>query len=92
MFAALKAYFLSIEKPPIVLKSFFENELSELYILHLQSFVSIFDAEVKSIEEGKNSSLEVKACLQRMTDLITARREASFLSKNVKSLLSKKME
>ena len=84
MFAALKA--------PIVLKSFFENELSEMYILHLQSFVSIFDAEVKRIEKDKNSLLEVKACLQRMTDLITARREASFRSKNVKSLLGQLQE
>ena len=39
-----------------------------------------------------HSLLEVKAYLQRMTDLITARREANFLSKNVKSLLSQLQE
>ena len=35
MFSSLKSYFLSQEHPPIVIKWFFENEMSELYLWHI---------------------------------------------------------
>ena len=71
MFPALKAYFLSIEKPPMVLKAFFENELSELYLLHLQSFVSTFDAEVNATKDPEDElTLQEKLLIRNAVEKI----------------------
>ena len=32
MYLPLKSYFLSIDEPPKVIKQFFENEISEVYV------------------------------------------------------------
>ena len=37
IFSTLKFYFLSQEHSPIVIKRFFENEMSELYLWHMYS-------------------------------------------------------
>ena len=59
MFSPLKSYFLSQEHPPIVIKRFFKNEMSELYLWNMQSLMSVF-------HERKNEnfmSLTVKRLL-----------------------------
>lgn len=34
MFPALKSFFLSQEKPPVMIRKFFENDFSEIYLWH----------------------------------------------------------
>ena len=53
MYPAIQSYFLSIDKPPVLLKHFFENSLSELYLKHLQSFVDVFHKHTKTLNNQK---------------------------------------
>ena len=57
MYPAMQSYFLSTDKPPVLLEHFFENSLSKLYFKHLQSFVAVFHKHVQNIEQSKVSRL-----------------------------------
>ena len=63
MYPALQSYFMSIDRPPVVLKRFYESSLRELYLKHLQSFVAVFNEQVQNIERSKASVIEVRSCL-----------------------------
>ncbi|KAJ4938877.1 hypothetical protein JOQ06_028343 [Pogonophryne albipinna] len=60
MFPALKAFFLSQQKPPIVIKKFFENEFSEIYLWHMHSLMSAFHTHIQHMEKEKNSIMELR--------------------------------
>lgn len=87
MYPALKSYFLSIEKPPVALKKFFENEVTELYLWHLQSVVCIFHETVAKIERSKNSVIEILECLFSVGNILKNRQSQQFVSIKVKSML-----
>ena len=46
MFSPLKSYFLSQEHPPLVIKRFFENKMSELYLWHMHSLMFVFHGRI----------------------------------------------
>jgi hypothetical protein len=50
MFAPMRSYFLSLEKCPKVLETFFNNDSSELWLKFVHSQASIFFNAVKQIE------------------------------------------
>lgn len=89
MFPALKSYFSSIDKPPVILKNFFSNELAELYLWHMHSFVSIFHKNIEKMERSKNSIIEITTALQDMESMIVERMEHNFMSIKTKSMLRK---
>ena len=74
MYPAIQSYFLSIDKPPVLLKHFFENSLSELYLKHLQSFADVFHKHVQNIEQSKISLVEVVANLNSVKTIILQRK------------------
>ena len=86
IYPAIQSYFLFIDKPPVLLKHFFENSLSELYLKHLQSFVDVFHKHVQNIEQSK-ISLEVVANLNSVKTIILQRKRQMFVSVQVKSKL-----
>ena len=58
MFLPLKSYFLSLEHPRIVIKRFFENEISELYLWHMHSLMSVFHGHIQVVKRENNSVAE----------------------------------
>ena len=92
MYPAIQSYFLSIDKPPVLLKHFFENLLSELYLKHLQSFVDVFHKHVQNIEQSKISLVEVVANLNSVKKIILQRKRQMFVSVQVKSKLAELRE
>ena len=63
MYPAMQSYFMSIDKPPIVLKRFYESSLSELYLKHLQSFVVVFMNKFRILKDQKHQSLKLDLAL-----------------------------
>uniref|UniRef100_A0A8C4S9U8 HAT C-terminal dimerisation domain-containing protein n=1 Tax=Erpetoichthys calabaricus TaxID=27687 RepID=A0A8C4S9U8_ERPCA len=58
IFPALKAYFQSIDQPPVLLKIFFENNFSELYLWFIHSLMSVFQCQIALIEKEEMSLLD----------------------------------
>ena len=79
MYPALQSYFMSIDKPPVVLKRFYESSLSELYLKHLRSFVAVFNEQVQNIERSKAAVIEVRSCLDVVKSTIKERQKQIFL-------------
>ena len=69
---------MSIDKPPIVLKRFYEAPLSEFYLKHLQSFIAVFNEQVQNIERSKASIGEVRSCLDAVKSTIKKRKNYVF--------------
>ncbi|KAJ8893053.1 hypothetical protein PR048_005634 [Dryococelus australis] len=59
MYSQLKSYFLSQEKCPAVLHTFFSNEWSELWLKFVHVQAAIFNDSVKIMEGNKISYTEV---------------------------------
>lgn len=53
IYPALKDYFLSESKVPILLKKFFSDDLAETYLWFVHSNMSLFHTKVASIEKEK---------------------------------------
>ena len=83
---------MSIGKPPIVLKRFYEAPLSELYLKHLQSFNAVFNEQVQNIERSKASIGEVRSCLNAVKSTIKERKKHMLLSRQIKSKLNQLRE
>ena len=92
MYSALQSYFMSIDRPPVVLKRFYESSLNKLYLKHLQSFVAVFNEQVQNIERSKASVIEVRSCLDVVKSTIKERQKQMFISTQVKSKLGKLRE
>ena len=75
MYPALQSYFTSIDKPPTVLKRFYEAPLSELYLKHLQSLIAVFNEQVENIERSKASIGGVRSCLDAVKSTIKERKK-----------------
>jgi len=89
MFPALKSFFLSQDKPPAVIRNFFENDLSELYLWHMHSLMSVFQSHIEKIERENNSLLEVMKCLKSVQSVLRCRAHAGLMPLKVKELLAK---
>ena len=91
MFVPLKSFFLSQEHPPTIIKQFFENELSEIYIWYLHSLLfSVFHTHIQAVERASNSVVEVLTSLVSVQKLPEERKNQNFLFLKVKELLSQK--
>uniref|UniRef100_A0AAR2KN72 HAT C-terminal dimerisation domain-containing protein n=1 Tax=Pygocentrus nattereri TaxID=42514 RepID=A0AAR2KN72_PYGNA len=88
MFPALKAFFSSQEKPPMMIKGFFENPLSEIYLWHMHSLMSVFHNHIQEMERENNSIIEVKKILSTIHNILIERKNNNFMSLKVKGLLA----
>lgn len=87
MFAPLRSYFLSVPNPPKLLITFFENGLSEAYLWHLHSLMTIFHSKILEIEKEESSVLEIVNALQNVRSMLQKRFEGSFMSRKVKEII-----
>jgi len=64
MYPASHSYFMSINKPTVVLKHFFKLSEQSLFntLRHLQSFVVAFIEQVQNNEKSKASIFVVVSC------------------------------
>ena len=92
MFPALQSYFLSIAKPPVNLKRFYESSVSVLYLKHLQSFFAVFNEQVQNIEQSKALINEVRSSLNAVKLTVEKRSKQMFISTQIKSKFSELRE
>ena len=92
MFLPVKSYFLSQEHSPIVNKWLFANEMSELYIWHMHSLMSVFHGRIQVVERENNSVAEVLENLKLVHKMFVERKNENFMSLGVKRLLVEKRE
>ena len=92
MFSPLKSYFLSQEHPPIFIKRFFENKMSELYLWRMHSLMFVFYGRILVVERKTNFVAEVLKNLEPVYKVLVERKNENFMSLTVKRLLVKKRE
>ena len=61
MFDGLRAYFLSQEKCPVMLRNIFQNPCLKLWLSFARDQVSIFQACIGQIQKGNISATEVQS-------------------------------
>ena len=89
LFEPLKSYFLSLEKCPKILQSFFENELAEVYLYFVHSQASIFQNTVLKIEGNNISWAEVNIALTELKGQLESRLEHTFVPVMISNLLTR---
>ena len=92
MFSPLKSYFLSQEHPPIAIRRFFKNEMSELYFWHMHSLMFVFHGRIQVVERENNSFAEVLKSLELVHKVLVERKNENLMSLTVKRLLVVKRE
>ncbi|OWR45109.1 putative calcium channel voltage-dependent alpha2/delta subunit 1 [Danaus plexippus plexippus] len=75
----LKNYFLSIDKCPNILKTFFENSTSELWLYFLHAQAATFHEAVLKIEVQNVSALESAMEINRLRDNLALKENTIFL-------------
>ena len=73
MFLPVKSFFLSQEHPPTIIKQFFENEMSEIYLWHLHSLMSVFHTHIQIVEKANNSVVGVLTSLESIHEILEER-------------------
>ncbi|XP_042311324.1 uncharacterized protein LOC121924195 [Sceloporus undulatus] len=88
MFEPLKYYFLSLDKCPVHLQSFFSDEAGEAYFWFLRSQMSLFQIAISRIERKDISVNEVRMILEGVIKTLNERHSQAFISSKVKTLLA----
>lgn len=89
LFTPLKDYFENIQKPPVVIKDFFQNPLSEAYLLLVHSIMHILHSKIEKLEKSDNSVLETRNILGSITKSLDDRIKESFVPLSIRSILNK---
>jgi len=87
MFSALKSYFLSQNNCPKVLKIFFENETSLLWLKFLQSQLKTINIFIKKIEEQKLCAVELISIMNHLIEKLENKRDDLFLTSDMEEML-----
>lgn len=69
MYQPLKSYFLSIDSPPAVLKTFFEDPLNEALLFFVHSLAAVFHCNTAKMEADKGSILETMNILDSIVEV-----------------------
>lgn len=88
MYAALKSHFLSIEKCPTILKSFFENPSSELWLYSIHAQASIFHHVILKMESQKISAIEIAEEVNELKQNLIFKQNTLFLPPTVHNLMA----
>ena len=92
MFSPLKFYFLSQEHPSIVIKRFFDNEMSELHLWHMHALMSGFHGRIQVVERENNSVEKVPENSELVHTVLMEKKNENIMSLTVKRLLVEKRE
>ena len=92
LFNPLKDYFQSIKKCPTVIKTFFENDLSEIWLLFLHNQASLFEETIRKIEGDNVSAVEVFNEISSLKYKCDERLKCSFVPIVIKAKIKKHVE
>lgn len=92
MYEGLKAYFSSMEMCPILIKNFFEDERSEMYMWFVHGQLSLFNKTVLSMEKDKSSATDVASALSNLKTMLEERRDNNFVPMGAKKLMRSYVE
>lgn len=87
MFYALKSYFLSQYNCHKILKIFFENETSLLWIKFLESQLKTINIYIKNIEEQKLCAVELISIMNQLIEKLKNKRDDLFLTSVMEEML-----
>lgn len=79
IFDALKSYFLSLDKCPIVIRNFFNDESSELWLLFIHNQAALFSNTVVNLEGQKVTIMETCRIIRDLKRKLSDREESAFL-------------
>lgn len=88
IYNGLKSYFLSQNICPNVLKCFFENETSLLWLKFLSCQLKIITCYIKKIESQNLSAIEIMIVVENLLNIINNKREEKFLTTEVENLIN----
>lgn len=71
MYAPLKSFFLSEEKSPVVLRKFFEDPFTELWLAFVHGNLGIFNGAIKTLEGQNRCAVESAAILRSFQTKLT---------------------
>ena len=77
---------LQQEQPPIVMKRFFEDGMSELYLWHMHSLMSVFDRINQVVERANNSVAEVLENMEIVHKMLVEAKNENLMSLTVNQL------
>lgn len=86
LYIALKEFFLTTDKPPVIIKKFFESDTSEIYLFYLHSLMPVFHSKIALLEKEKNSVVEVLCTLKGTIESLNQRIEHNFVPLKVRDL------
>jgi hypothetical protein len=94
MYPALKGYFLSQPTRSVttIIQKFFEDELSELYLLFLHSNMFIFHVRISELERENNCAIKVIQVIDSVSMSLKNRLEEEFLPLKAKQGLQTLVE
>ncbi|XP_036320408.1 uncharacterized protein LOC118734840 [Rhagoletis pomonella] len=88
LFKPLKKYFLEQPHCPSILKTFFENSTSEMWLLFTHCQASLFHNYITQIESQNICMVEVALLIKQLKLKITERRDGIFLPLMLKKIIS----
>lgn len=88
VFPALKSFFLSLSHLPFAIRTFFEDDFSEIYLQHMALQVAVFDMHLRTLAREDNSPCKVLGVLSSVRHTLLERKAHSFMSLRVKELLA----
>lgn len=87
LFRPLKNYFLSIDKCPNILKTFFEDPSSELWLYFIHAQSATFHQAVLKIEGQSVSAIEATREINQLKDNLRSKQRTQFLPHSVRNLI-----
>ncbi|XP_075301981.1 transcription intermediary factor 1-beta [Opisthocomus hoazin] len=76
--------------PPFAIRTFFEDDFSEIYLQHMASQVAVFDMHLRTLAREDNSPCEVLSVLSSVRCTLLERKAHGFMSPRVKELLAER--
>jgi hypothetical protein len=89
IFEGLKSYFNSQELCPAIIKSFFKDDLGELYMWFVHSQLILFNKAILSIEKSKASAVDVAISFEKLLYNLKERQDNLFIPLKAKLILER---
>ncbi|KAL4120168.1 hypothetical protein QTP88_012898 [Uroleucon formosanum] len=87
LFPALKSYFLSLDKVPLILKTFFNDPCAELWLNFIHSQAATFHQHVLNIEGQNILAVEVFNEIKQLKNNLMHKKQNKFIPLSVRTLI-----
>jgi hypothetical protein len=87
-YSALQSLFMSEEKCPVMLKKWFSDPCSQLWLNFVNSTLPLFHDAIRKAEPQEVTAVESCVIHSHLKDKLNARKEENFIPVSVRELLS----